>query len=99
VLAELGELGPGLVEGIVTAFLETVPQRTAELRIAAEHQDLEEVSRLAHGVRGSAGYVGAATLADLYRELEEGDLSRLDDVDAELGRVCAALRELLAGPR
>ncbi|MDQ1675424.1 MAG: hypothetical protein QOC93_568 [Actinomycetota bacterium] len=99
VLAELGELGQELVEGVVTAFLNTVPQRTAEIRTAADRHDVDEVRRLAHGVRGSAGYVGAVTLADGYRELEEGNLSRLDEVDAELIRVCAALRQLLAAPR
>jgi PAS domain S-box-containing protein len=99
VLAELGKLGPELLHGVATAFLDTVPARTAELRIAAGRQDVDEVRQLAHGVRGSAGYVGATALADMYAELESGDLTRLDEVDAELDRVCAALREVLAEAR
>jgi HPt (histidine-containing phosphotransfer) domain-containing protein len=100
-LDELGAMGPGLVRGVVTTFLDTLPERLAELRAAVARQDTEAVRALAHGVRGSAGYVGAVALADALALLENGDAARTAEhfaaVETELARVAAALRNVLTG--
>jgi HPt (histidine-containing phosphotransfer) domain-containing protein len=59
---------------------------------AVERADSEECARLAHGLTGACGNVGAVTLATLFysleREASHGDLSRcrrrLDCVRDEL---------------
>jgi CheY-like chemotaxis protein/HPt (histidine-containing phosphotransfer) domain-containing protein len=100
VLAGLGALGPEVLLGVASTFLDTVPDQMAALRAAAGTGEVADVRRLAHTIRGSAGYVGATALADAYAELETAELSRvtamLDTVDAELARVCEALRTLLS---
>jgi CheY-like chemotaxis protein/HPt (histidine-containing phosphotransfer) domain-containing protein len=100
-LDELAALGPDLVRGVVTAFLDTVPDRLTELRAAVARQDLAAVRGLVHGVRGSAGYVGATSLVEVLAHLESDDgtnaVERLAAVEAELARVTTALHEVLAG--
>ena len=101
VLADLGTVDAELVNGVVTAFLDTVPTVTAELRAAVEAGDVAEVRRLAHGIRGSAGYVGAPALVAACAELENAEPARAGElfatVEAELERVRASLRLVLAG--
>jgi CheY-like chemotaxis protein len=98
-LAELDALGPGLVGGVVTTFLDTVADRMPELRAAVAAGDAPEVRRLAHAVRGSANYVGATDLAGSYRRLETEDPARaaelLAAVESELTRATEALRAVL----
>jgi HPt (histidine-containing phosphotransfer) domain-containing protein len=97
-LDELAALGPDRLRGVVTAFLDAVPHRLAELRAAVERQDLPAVRVLAHGVRGSAG---AAALVDALSRLEDGDGADAAElvaaVESELARVTSALRDVLTG--
>jgi CheY-like chemotaxis protein/HPt (histidine-containing phosphotransfer) domain-containing protein len=101
VLAELGAVDSELVTGVVTAFVDTVPDVTAELRAAVVAGDAAEVRRLAHGIRGSAGYVGAPALIAACAELERAEPVRAGELfaalEAELEHVHAALRLVLAG--
>ena len=98
-LAELDALGPGVLEAVVTTFLDTLPERLAELRAAVRDSDADQVRRAAHGLRGSAGYVGAATIADGCARLEAGEPAEdaFADLQAAAGRVTEALRAELAG--
>jgi CheY-like chemotaxis protein len=100
-LAALRELGEEVVHGVLTAFFDTVPDVMRQLRVAVDAGDVAEVQRLAHGVRGSAGYVGAPALADAYAELETAEPARLPElfatVEDELEHVYAALRTVMAG--
>jgi HPt (histidine-containing phosphotransfer) domain-containing protein len=97
-LAQLAEVGSGLLESVVTAFLGTVAERMPELRAAVADGAAADIARIAHGVRGSAGYVGATALATAYGELETADVSRSADllavVEAELAPAVEALRGL-----
>jgi PAS domain S-box-containing protein len=100
-LDELAALGPDLVRGVVTAFLATVPDRLTELRAAVARQDVAAVRGLVHGVRGSAGHVGATALVEVLARLEDDDgaeaVEHLAAVEAELARVTTALHDVLAG--
>jgi CheY-like chemotaxis protein/HPt (histidine-containing phosphotransfer) domain-containing protein/anti-sigma regulatory factor (Ser/Thr protein kinase) len=100
-LAELRDVDVELATGVVAAFLDTVPKVTGQLRDAVGTGDAAEVRRLAHGIRGSAGYVGAPALVVACGELEAGEpaesrelLAALED---ELERVYAALRIVMEG--
>jgi PAS domain S-box-containing protein len=97
-LAQLAEVGSGLLESVVTAFLGTVAERMPELRAAVADGAAADIARIAHGVRGSAGYVGATALATAYGVLETADVSRSADllavVEAELAPAVEALRGL-----
>ena len=84
-------------------FLRSVPQRLLELRSALEAGDAARFQRLAHGLRGICGNVGARLLAGRAAQVEEqgrsGDLSgvapALDELARELQRTCDALRREL----
>jgi hypothetical protein len=95
-LAELDALGSGVTASVVTTFLDGLSERTAELRDAVAAGDSERVRRLAHGLKGSAGYVGATALAAGYARLEAGEHEVLGEVEAETVRVDGALRAVLA---
>ncbi|HEV7827148.1 MAG TPA: ATP-binding protein [Mycobacteriales bacterium] len=88
-LAELAALGPEAVAAVVTTFLDALPEQLAALRAAVDgaDADAEQVRRVAHGLRGSAGYVGATALAEGCARLEEGPAA---DVAAALAAVEAA---------
>jgi CheY-like chemotaxis protein len=105
-LTQLQALGPVLLGGIVSTFLDGVPERLAELRLAVDEGDGREVSRLAHTLRGSAAYVAAPTLADLCGGLEAAGASGsastvalLAEVEAELDRVARELRVVVENTR
>jgi HPt (histidine-containing phosphotransfer) domain-containing protein len=78
----------------------SAPRRLLELRAALEAGDAPTFPRLAHGLRGICGNVGARRLAGRAAQLEEqgrsGDLSgvspALDELARELQRTCDALR-------
>ncbi|MGC4081231.1 MAG: Hpt domain-containing protein [Vicinamibacterales bacterium] len=55
---------------MVAIVAKSVPQHVAELRAAAKRGDASAVAAEAHAVRGTVGNVGAATVADLAREIE-----------------------------
>lgn len=83
VLMQLRELEadvPGLVADVVTTFLRETPGRIERLRAALPVGDVHEVERAAHGLKGSAGAVGAARLGRAAAAIEER--SRLGDLDA-----------------
>ena len=74
VLGQLRALGGddvGFLEGIVRSFLAHTERAVVELRAAATSGDRERLRRAAHGLKGSAGNVGAKPLAALARRVEE----------------------------
>ncbi|MCC7137040.1 MAG: Hpt domain-containing protein [Planctomycetes bacterium] len=74
VLGQLRALGgddAGFLEGIVRSFLAHTERAVVELRAAATSGDRERLRRAAHGLKGSAGNLGAKPLAALARRVEE----------------------------
>jgi HPt (histidine-containing phosphotransfer) domain-containing protein len=102
-LASLKALDDGagrILAEVGSTFLRSAPRRLLELRAALEAGDAPVFQRLAHGLRGICGNVGARRLAGRAAQLEElgrsGDLSgvqpALDELARELQRTCDALR-------
>ena len=86
---------------LVGIFVEEAPDRLAELQDAAAARDAATVERVAHGLKGSAGILGAARLRTASAELEERAIAeRFDGVpgllaglERELERVVAFFRD------
>jgi two-component system, sensor histidine kinase and response regulator len=72
-LDELNVLGggdPEFVRELVRVFNEQAPRYLEMARVALEVQDLSSVSKAAHTLKSSSGYLGAQRLSDLCKELE-----------------------------
>jgi len=84
------------VQRLIAKFSARIPDELQKLREAMERNDASEVQRLAHGLKGAAGYVAAETVRRIADQLEalarRGDLSLVDphlqELAAELQR-CA----------
>ncbi len=90
---------PDIVAEVISLFLEDAPARLAAIQTAVERGDLPTAARTAHTLKGSAGHLGAKTLALLCARLEEKVRGgtpfnagfAVDAIAEELGRVRAAL--------
>lgn len=104
IIADLRKLGESWDEdsmsGHISSFVRDAESSLERLRQALEHEDAETIVDLSHALAGSMATVGARVLGQLYVRLEglvsEGHLEAasgtLDEIDAELDRVRAALR-------
>jgi len=94
---------PDVLAEVLKLFLAEVPPRIVRLRIAYAAQNIEEVHRSAHSLKGSAGNVGAQRMFDICKRLDEigksGDLrgagSLVDALGAEFGKVEAEIHRLV----
>lgn len=84
-------MAPGLLAELMEAFYRQAPERIASLRSAVERGDTALLNRLAHGLKGAGGTVGARGLAVLCAELERADCSH--DAASALQLVAAIQRE------
>ena len=103
-MAELRSLdrsmAPGLLAELMEAFYRQAPERITALQAAVERGDAATLSRLAHGLKGAGGTVGARGLAVLCAELERADcaadsasaLQLVGAIQREFDRVLEALR-------
>jgi HPt (histidine-containing phosphotransfer) domain-containing protein len=107
-LRQLKDLGgdddPDFLPSVLRSFLEHLGVAIADLEAAVARQDAASLKRVAHSLKGSAGNVGAKTLAARCADVERGALgggdlaSPLTDVRAEASRVRARVEaELRAG--
>jgi HPt (histidine-containing phosphotransfer) domain-containing protein len=70
-LTDLDEdLSRATVARMVAIYLASVPARLSELRAAVATADTLAVARLAHGLKGSASMVGAASTTNLASMME-----------------------------
>jgi len=100
----LTEIGvPAVFRELVGVFLHETPERIVTLRRAAAAGDRRTVKFVAHTLKGTCGYLGARGLARICQELEgvsaggamTGGQPLLDELEAEFGRVRAALQHEL----
>lgn len=77
---------------LIETFLLDCEERIAELKRSVIGGDAEQVRQLAHSFKGSAGNMGAAPLAQLCRDVEEGARRRATTAELALG-VSAMERE------
>jgi PAS domain S-box-containing protein len=98
-LASRPNVGATAVGELVEVFLVDALERLAALQIALAGEDLADVAREAHALRGASGGVGAAQLTSLCRELEvaakQGDVQRARSVISRLGEALADTRVAL----
>jgi signal transduction histidine kinase/CheY-like chemotaxis protein len=88
-LRRLGALsGKPFVAELVQRYLAETPRRLQKMREALAHADAQELTRLAHSLRGSSGQIGAVRIADLSERLEQNGIA------AELGGAAGLLAEL-----
>jgi HPt (histidine-containing phosphotransfer) domain-containing protein len=104
VLAELQGLGgpddPGFLPGLVREFLKHVDAAVPDLRRAVAAGDSKALERVAHGLKGSSGNLGAKRLSRLSTELQDDGRngraaaagSRVEALAAEAERVREALK-------
>lgn len=106
-LQRLGEAaGEDLMPQLATLFLVYADEGVAALHEALDGGDAPSVVRAAHTLHGSSANLGAADLARLCAGLEAngadgalaGGSEQLEAIEAELGRVRAALGELAPTP-
>jgi len=91
-----------LMREVVGALVSDASQQIEELRKAVERSDVKECRRLAHGLMGACGNVGAVSMAALFCSLETsaatGDLSlcqtQLNDLFGELEKLRQAASSL-----
>ena len=76
---------------LIELFVHELPQRLAKLRLAACANNLPEVGRLAHQLKGAGGSYGFPVLTEAAHELE-----RAAHVIQSSGDVCRALEWLNA---
>ena len=80
-------LGPALQQ-TVAPFLEDTPGYLNELEQAVKDGDADTARAMAHSIKGSAGNLGASTLAQLAKEAEELAIEhRVADIQPLLGRL------------
>jgi CheY-like chemotaxis protein len=71
---------PGFADEVLDAFLRDAADQLATLRVAVARRDAGSVERAAHGLKGNASMVGAASLARTCEELI--GLARAGSLDA-----------------
>ena len=94
---------PDVLAEILNLFLEEVPKRILALQSALAAGDAPEVSRAAHSLKGSSGNIGAQSMLDVCRQLDDvaraGDLGSVAPLVASLTseyhRVELEIRQLL----
>jgi two-component system sensor histidine kinase/response regulator len=97
--ADVGEA----VDGILQTFLEGEPQRIVAITAAVVSGQAEEVARLAHTFKSSAGQVGAHRLAELLAEMEQaskqGSMDVVKDLLGKLALEAEKVARYLEGQR
>jgi HPt (histidine-containing phosphotransfer) domain-containing protein len=71
ILDDLRALDESIVTDLIKTFIDDVPARILRIRASVAAADADQVSREAHGLKGSALAVGATRLAALCLTLEE----------------------------
>lgn len=93
VIATLRQLsepgGPDVVEEVFAIFLEETPKRLDDIDAAMEIGNPNQVHRLAHSLKGSAGNIGATAMFDACKALDDeartGKADRLPALVAAVG--------------
>ena len=79
---------PDFVTELIDLFLDDTAVQLESLRVAVSKNDVPEVRRLAHLVKGSSGNIGATGLAELCHEIE-----KLDETSATEQTILGKLEE------
>ncbi len=84
-----------LLQDICRIFLEESPKLMTTLQEAVEQNDSEAVSRAAHSLKGESGYLGAANVSQMAKQLEtmgrDRELAQAPTVFEQLQKEMASL--------
>jgi two-component system sensor histidine kinase/response regulator len=84
-----------LLKDICRIFLEESPKLMTQLQQAVAQEDAEGVSRAAHSIKGESGYLGAANVSQMAKQLEtmgrDCELSQAPPVFEQLQKEMAGL--------
>jgi HPt (histidine-containing phosphotransfer) domain-containing protein len=73
---------------VLQLFTEEVPKRIRALQAALEAGDVAQVGRAAHSLKGSSGNIGAGSMLEVCRKLDDaakaGDLAAITPLVATL---------------
>jgi len=99
---------PDVLTDVLELFLDEVPPRIERLRNAWAAANIEEVHRMAHSLKGSAGNIGAHALYEICKQLDgigrtgpgstssTADVAGLvDSLAVEFGRVKTEIDRLI----
>ena len=81
---------PGFVAELAEMFLRDAETRIGTLREDANTSEFGSIERTAHSLKGSCSNMGAANIAAICADLEQGAAAR------DLGRTCQLLEHLEA---
>lgn len=88
VIEGLRELGgsedPGLLVEVIGMFLEDAPARLRELQMGFESKDVRLLERAAHSLKSASANVGAYSLSELCKRMEESARQRRSEGIAEM---------------
>ncbi|MGE3773959.1 MAG: response regulator, partial [Gammaproteobacteria bacterium] len=90
---------PPVLQRVIGIYLDAAPKLIAEVRSAVEKRDAVRLQRAAHSLKSSSANLGAQTLSELCKELEnmgrlgklEGTTHKLDVLEFEFEAVRNAL--------
>jgi HPt (histidine-containing phosphotransfer) domain-containing protein len=90
---------PGVLREIVDLYLSDTPARVESMRAAAARRDADTLAAIAHGLKGSSGYIGAREIELLCGEIirhvhsgrAEAAFARIPALDAAVARAKDAL--------
>ena len=91
----------GLLARIVRTYLADSRQRLDALAVAVDSENAEQIWQIAHALKSASGYLGASSLAEMFRDLEtngragstDGSRETLWDILEEFDAVRSALEE------
>lgn len=88
-----------LMQELAVLYLEDADAQLPTLEEAAAQRDLERLSRVAHGLKGSSASIGADSAADAFKTLEmmgrDGRDAGLEDAVAAARTAYSTVRERL----
>ena len=100
-LAELRDQIGNAADRMIAAFLEDLPDYLEQVQQALQAQDMDELARLAHTIKGGAANTGAGRLAQkaqqLEREARAGIRNTCDDLVSGLAYEANLARHVLGG--
>ena len=94
---------PDVLTEVLKVFLEEVPKKIRALQAAVDAGDAAQAARLAHSLKGSSGNIGARSLLEVSRRIDDlaksGDTGHLTPLIAtltgEYHRVELEIKQLL----
>lgn len=95
------EEDPHIVADLINMYMESVPEKLGQIKIAANQGDLQHIKQLSHSMKGSSANLGADRMAKLCQQLEHKPdsestelVSMIEALESEYERVKLALTAL-----